>query len=160
MKNPTHLAEYVLNLTDELHNLGLEMVKESLESMDMMLQKSPIRRRNWVVETHSEKQLTTFLGDVRFRKTLFTNKKTGCSEYLLDRILGLEPNERFTEDAEAKLLEEAVLTSYRRGGEECSLTSEVSKQTVKNKIHQLEFPKNEKKPKKKKSGELSLYQCR
>ena len=36
MKNPTMLAEYVLGLTDELHKLGLEMIKESLEYMDMM----------------------------------------------------------------------------------------------------------------------------
>lgn len=151
MKNPKNLAEYVYGLTDELHKLGLEMIRESLETMDMMLQKSPIRRKNWVVEAHDVKQLTTSLGDARFSKTLFTNKETGHSEYLLDRILGIDPNERITEDAEAKLLEEAVQTSYRRGGKECSLSSEVSKQTVKNKIHRLEFPKDVEKPKKKKT---------
>lgn len=150
MKDPSRLAEYVYGLTDELHRLGLEMIKESLESMDMMLQKSPVRLKNWVVEAHSRKQLTTSLGDVVFSKTLFTSKETGKSEYLLDRILGIEPNERITEDAEAKMLEEAVQTSYRRGGEEASLMSEVSRQTVKNKIHQLEFPKNEEKPDRKK----------
>ena len=37
MKDPTKLAEYVMGLTDELHKLGLEMIKESLEYMDMML---------------------------------------------------------------------------------------------------------------------------
>ena len=61
MKNPTKLAEYVYGLTDELHKLGLEMIKESLESMDMMLQKSPIRLKHWVVEAHSSKQLTHLL---------------------------------------------------------------------------------------------------
>jgi hypothetical protein len=154
MKQPGQLAEYVFGLTEELHKLGLRMIKESLESMDTMLCESPIRLKKWVVEAHSDKQLTTSLGDVRFRKTLFTNKGTGCSEYLLDRILGLAPNERLTEDAEAKLLEEAVQTSYRRGGEECSLESSVSRQTVKNKIHRLEFPKNEKKPARKVSVKL------
>lgn len=151
LKEPTKLAEYVYGITDELHKLGLEMIKESLESMDMMLQKSPVRLKHWVVESHSDKQLTTSLGDVRFRKTLFTNKETGKSEYLLDRILGIAPNERLTEDAEAKLLEEAVQTSYRRGGENVSLTSEVSKQTVKNKIHALKFPQNEERPERKKA---------
>ena len=150
MKEPTKLAEYVYGLTDELHRLGLEMIKESLETMDMMLQKSPVRLEHWVVEAHSPKQLTTSLGDVVFGKTLFTSKETGKSEYLLDRILGIGPNERITEDAEAKMLGEAVQTSYRRGGEETSLMSEVSRQTVKNKIHQLEFPKNEEKPDRKK----------
>lgn len=156
MKEPLKMAEYVNGLTGELNNLGLRMIQESLESMDIMLQKSQIRLKHWVVESHELKQLITSLGTVSFHKTLFTNKETGKSEYLLDRILGLERNERITEDAEAKMLEEAVQTSYRRGGEETSLTTEVKKQTVKNKIHQLKFPRNEERPKKKKEVEY-LY---
>ena len=156
MKEPTRIAEYVLGLTEELHKFGLEMIKESLEAMNQMLRDSPIRKKKWVVEAHDTKQLTTSLGDVQFQKTLFTNKETGKSEYLLDRIMGLLPNVRLTEDAEARMLEEAVQTSYRRGGEEVSLGSEVSKQTVKNKIHQLEFPKGTEKPKEKKVVEY-LY---
>lgn len=156
MKEPLKMAEYVIGLTEELHNLGLRMIQESLEGMDEMIQKSPIRLKNWVIESHETKQLITSLGAVTFNKTLFTNKETNTSEYLLDRILGLERNERITEDAEAKMLKEAVQTSYRRGGEETSLTTEVKKQTVKNKIHKLEFPKNEEKPEKKKEVEY-LY---
>lgn len=156
MKEPLKMAEYVIGLTEELHNLGLRMIQESLEGMDEMIQKSPIRLKKWVIESHETKQLITSLGAVTFNKTLFTNKETNTSEYLLDRILGLERNERITEDAEAKMLKEAVQTSYRRGGEETSLTTEVKKQTVKNKIHKLEFPKNEEKPEKKKEVEY-LY---
>lgn len=156
MKEPLKMAEYVIGITAQLHDLGLRMIQESLESMDIMLQKSPIRLKHWVVESHESKQLITSLGAVTFNKTLFTNKETGSSEYLLDRILGIERNERLTEDAEARLLEEAVQTSYRRGGEETSLTAEVSKQTVKNKIHELVFPKNGEKPDKKKEVEY-LY---
>lgn len=146
MKNPSRMAEYVLGITEELHKIGLRMIQESLESMDEMLQNSPIRKRHWVVESHTSKQLITSLGSVTFNKTLFTNKESEKSEYLLDRILGLERNERLTEDAEARLLEEAVQTSYRRGGEETSLTAQVSKQTVKNKLHRLQFPKKLEEP--------------
>lgn len=121
MKEPAKLAEYVYGITDELHKLGLEMIKESLESMDRMLQKSPVRLKHWVVEAHTDKQLTTSLGDVVFSKTLFTSRETGKSEYLLDRILGIESNEQITEDAQARLQEEAVQTSYcrGRGGSKC-----------------------------------------
>lgn len=156
MKEPLKLAEYVVGLTEELHQLGLRMIQESLESMNEMLRKSPKRLQHWVVESHESKQLVTSLGEVRFKKTLFTNKETGKSEYLLDRILGLEKNERITEDALARMLTEAVQTSYRRGGEETSLTCDVKKQTVKNKIHALKFPKNTEKPEQKKEVEY-LY---
>lgn len=156
MKQPLNLAEYVLGLTEELHNLGLRMIEESLESMNEMLRKSQKRLQHWVVESHETKQLVTSLGTVTFKKTLFTNKETGESEYLLDRILGLERNERITEDALAKMLKEAAQTSYRRGGEATSLTTDVKKQTVKNKIHALEFPKNQEVREKKKEVEY-LY---
>ena len=156
VKDPKRLAEYVLGLTDELHNLGLKMIQESLEEMNQMLRKSSKRLQHWVVESHDTKQLITSLGTVTFEKTLFTNKETGESEYLLDRIIGLEKHERITEDALARMLKESVQTSYRRGGEETSLTTDVKKQTVKNKIHALEFPKNCEKPEVKKEVEY-LY---
>lgn len=156
LKHPEQMAEYVLGLTAQLHQLGLKIIQESLEMMNRMLLESPIRRRDWVVEVHIRKQLITSLGAVAFKKTLFTNKHTGESAYLIDRFLGLDKHERMTEDAEALLLQEAVQTSYRRGGESCSLTAEVSRQTVKNKIHQLEFPLGKETPCRKKEVEY-LY---
>ena len=56
--------------------------------------------------------------------------------------MGLEPYTRMTKDMEANLLKEAVQTSYEKGGEEISIGKEkVSRETVKKKIHRLEFPK-------------------
>lgn len=151
LKNPTNFAEYIYGITEELYKLGREMIKESLETMDGMLQKSPVRRKKWTVEAHHSKTLTTYLGDVTFQKTLFRNKETKEASYLLDRILELEPNQRLTEDAAAEMLKEAAQTSYRRGGERTSLAAQVSGQTVKNKIHALEFPPDHYEPEKKKT---------
>lgn len=143
IKEPTDIASYVLRLTEELHQLGVQMIKETLEDIDEMLNKSIRRKRSWVVDRHENKTLITSLGSVNFRKTLFKNKETSERKYLLDAMLGIESKERMSEDAEAKLLEEAVQTSYRRGGEAVSLMDTVSKQTVMNKVHRLRFPKEE-----------------
>ena len=43
IKEPQKLAEYILNLTDELHSLGLRMIQESLEEMNTMLKKRPAK---------------------------------------------------------------------------------------------------------------------
>lgn len=149
-KHPEKIAEYVTGITKELHKVGLLMLQESLEQMNQQLKNSGKRTTGWYVEKDSQKQLITSLGTVQFKKTLFKNRKTGETEYLLDRILGLEKHERMTEDAMAAMLEEAVQTSYRRGGEESCLEGSVSKQTVKTKIHQLKFPKNTEKTQEKK----------
>lgn len=93
----------------------------------------------------------TSLGSVTYHKTLFKNKFTGKYEYLLDRVMGIEKHERMSEDAVAELLGEAVQTSYRKGGISACMTEEcVSKETVMNKLHALEFPKNTEQLEKKK----------
>jgi len=117
-KHPEQMAEYITGITEELHKIGLLMLKESLENMNQLLKESGKRKSSWLIEKDSQKQLITSLGTVYFTKTLFTNRDTGEMEYLLDRILGMEKHERMTEDAEARMLKEAVQTSYRRGGEE------------------------------------------
>ena len=140
LKNPENFAEYVFGLTDLLCKFGTEMLRDSLETMDRMLCESTFRRKSWTIEAHHTKTLVTSLGDVTFQKTLFLNKQTKQRAYLLDQILGLEPKQRLTEDAAARMLEEAVQTSYQRGAQQVSLGTQVSRQTVKNKIHALKFP--------------------
>lgn len=154
-KTPTDIAGFVRGVTEELHKVGILLIQETLEEMDQMICASGKRRMDWVVERHDTKHLLTSLGNVTFRKTLFTNKETGEGRYLLDQILGLEKGERIAEDAEAAMLEEAVQTSYRRGGEAASILDKASKQTVKSKLHRLQFPPEEK-PEKKKEVEY-LY---
>lgn len=140
----TRFAEMVYGVKDNVLKLGLSMITEELESYDKWLRKSSQRKREWHIVRCDETTLLTSIGSITYHKTLFKNKETGEMEYLLDRAMGLEKHARITEDAEAKLLEEAVESCYRKGGENVSIGIEnVSKQTVKNKIHHLQFPKTE-----------------
>ena len=127
IREPSDLAAYVYRLTEELHKLGLRMLQETLEDMDGMLNKSVIRKKRWVVDRHEQKQLITSLGTVSFKKTLFKERMTGERKYLLDELIQMESHERMTEDAVARMLEETVQTSYRRGGEAASILDKVSK---------------------------------
>lgn len=137
----TKIAEMVYGVKDGVVNLGLSIIAEELEMYDEHLRKSTDRKKNWQIVRRDETTLLTSLGSVVYHKTLFKNKQTGKSEYLLDRYMNLDKHTRITEDAEAKILEEAVETSYRKGGENASISSEnVSKETVMNKLHTLEFP--------------------
>lgn len=150
LKEPKDMASFVYGVRDGVIHLGLDIIQETLEDCNQALCDSGKRKENWKISKTDTKKLTTSLGTVQFKKTLFQNKKTGEYVYLLDRILGVESHERITEDAEAKLLEEAVQTSYRKAGKETSLMDEVSKQTVKNKLHKLNFSAEQEKPAEKK----------
>lgn len=144
------IAEMVQGVTKGVVDLGLSIIAEEWENYDELLRDRKDLRSEWYIVRRDETTLLTSLGSVTYHKTLFKNKLTGEHEYLLDRIMGIEKHARMTEDAEAKLLEEAVQTSYRKGGENVSITEDtVSKETVMNKIHALRFPKIESQPKKK-----------
>lgn len=67
LREPTKIAEYVLALTDELHNLGLKMIQESLELMDKMLQESLYRKEKWSIESHTKKTINniTWFGHIQ-----------------------------------------------------------------------------------------------
>lgn len=140
----TKIAEMIYGVRDNVLELGRSLIVEELEAYDEWLRKSERRRKEWQVVKRDETTLFTSIGSITYHKTLFKHKETGKCEYLLDRCMGLSKHARMTEDAEAKILEEAVESSYRRGGENASIGLEnVSKQTVKEKIHRLSFPEAE-----------------
>ena len=156
LREPSDIASYVTKLTEELHKTGIRMIEETLSYLDEMINESEARKLSWVVDRHETKQLITSLGSVNYSKSLFKNKKSGKRSYIIDLVMGMDPHERMTEDAEARMLQEAVQTSYRRGGEETSVLDEVSKQTVMNKIHALQFPAEDEALEEKKSVKV-LY---
>ena len=137
----TKIAEMVQGVTDEVVNLGTSIIAEEWESYDELLRKRSDLRPGWHIVRKDAVVRTTSLGDVRYERTLFKNLKTGASCYLLDQLMQLDKHTRITEDAEARILEEAVESSYRKGGRNASIVGAyITKETVMNKIHALKFP--------------------
>lgn len=153
----TKFAEMVHGVTKEVTKLGLSIIEEELESYDQLLRERQDLRKGWYIERRDETKLLTSLGEVQYHKTYFHNKETGEYSYLLDQLMGLEKHARISEDAEARILEEAVESSYRKGGiNACIGEQEVSKETVMKKLHALEFPKLEPLSEKRKVSRLYI----
>lgn len=119
---------------------GRNLMKESLEQLDQAIRDSHERKcHKWEIVRRDDKALTTRLGSFTYQKTLYRNRERKESGYLIDRILGFDSCLKMTELAEACLLEETVESCYRKGGKAVSLLDDVSKETVMNKIHSLDF---------------------
>lgn len=141
----TKIAELVQDVTSCMVELGISFLAEELESYDAAICEKKHLRPDWYVARKEKSTLLTSLGTLSYQKTWFRNKRTGVCECFLDRAMGLEPHTRMTEDAHARILEEAVQTSYEKGGKYVSISEleTVSRETVKNKLHELKFPKKE-----------------
>ena len=137
----SRLAEMICGVKDVVLKLGRDIIKEEWESYDELLRNRKDLRKGWHIVKEDEITRTTSLGDITYSRTLFINKETGVRSYLADELLGFEKRELITEDAIARILEEAVESCYRKGGNNaCIDDGYVTKQTVMNKIHALEFP--------------------
>lgn len=140
----TKVAEMVQGVTDSVIKLGLSMIAEEWESYDTLLHDRKDLRPGWRVIRRDEVTKLTSLGEVRYKKTYFHNPQTGERCYLLDRLMGFASGERLTEDAVARIYEEAAESSYRKGGMNASISRvPVSKETVMEKLHSLQFPETE-----------------
>ena len=137
----TKVAEMVYGVTENVIRLGLSMIAEEWEFYDTLLHDRKDLRKGWHVIRRDEVTKLTSLGEVRYKKTYFQNKETGERCYLIDRLMGFEGGERMTEDATARIYEEAAESSYRKGGMNASISGTVvSKETVMEKLHSLTFP--------------------
>ena len=140
-EDPKDFAGFVNKVRDEALKFALDYISETLSTCNQIVKDCPKRLENWEISRTDDKYLITSIGTICFQKTLFRNKSTGTTRYLVDDMLGFDPHERISEDAYVKLLRECVQTSYQKGGDAVSILDSVSKQTVKKKIHSLEFPK-------------------
>lgn len=119
------MAEMIYKVTEEVTKFGCSMIAEEWESYDEILCRTKELRKGWYVVRKDETTLTTSLGDVTYNRTLFRNTKTGRSCYLLDKLLEIEPHTRMSEDAIARMLEEAVDSNYRKGGANASISGNI-----------------------------------
>ena len=140
-EDPQDIAGFVRKIKDEFLKHACAYISDAFEEMDEMIRSSGIRIDKWNIVRRDMKSMLTSIGEIRYRKTLYKNKRSGKRTYLLDRVLGIEEGARMTEDAEAQMIEEAVQSSYRRAAEEVSILGNVSRSTVMNRLHSLKFPK-------------------
>lgn len=125
---------------DQINQMELNLIGEIYELLDNEIRESIIRKRNWSIEQNNqEKTIEDIAGTVRFKRTGYVDKRTGKYIYLLDWILGFVPHQKLTLAAAAKVLDEAIDSSYRKGGEAVNDYNAVDKMTVLRLVHDTEI---------------------
>jgi hypothetical protein len=150
------LADLVLGIKEDLFELGRNILVEILEEMDEHLRKSGLRKNNWEIVRKDETGILTTFGTIRYNRTYFKPKAGGKRKYLVDELVGLKPHDRVSADVVINVVDEAIDSTYRKGGEVAGYLDEISKQAVMNKIHNLKIIEPELKVDKKRDVKI-LY---
>ena len=85
---------------------------------DLMHVMIEFRKKNYYVEHKADRRtlLTTF-GNLQIERAYYKPKNGGKSVYFLDKYVGLAPHDKVSLAVKTKFVEEAVETSYQKGGE-------------------------------------------
>lgn len=144
------LSSFTENLNDELMQLGYNLTKFSLEYAEDVIFKIKERKEQFESLEKDERKIISIFGEIDFKRRYYLDKQTQQRVYLLDEYFKIAPKERLLENVETKLIEEAIETNYEKAGKVVAYKTEISKQTVMNKISEIKINLEEEKPSKKK----------
>ncbi len=139
------LSNFTGDLMDNLMQLGYDLTKFSLEYAEDIIFKIKERKQQFESLEKDDRKITSIFGDIDFKRRYYLDKENNQRVYLLDEYFKIAPNERILENVETKLIEEAIQTNYEKAGKSVAYKTEISKQTVMNKISELKINLGEEK---------------
>lgn len=136
LKNPRDFHSLESSVKSSTESFAAAFLGEVLTSLNEQIFKSSWREGRYNVHRQDKRTLISSVGDVTFDCTYYkgVGDNTGFT-HLVEDIIGLDRNERFTEDAEAAILREALKTSYSEATRVLPSKQKITKTTVLNKVH-------------------------
>ena len=134
------IEEMETTLKEYTDGFILEMMSTYLENLDKAIEadKSGRRQKGIVIERKNDKrEIFTVFGTMQFSRTYYYDKRQQEYTYLLDRVVGLERNERVTGTVAVNLVEHASKYSYAKSSHNIT-GGAISRQTVMNKVRLLD----------------------
>lgn len=139
LQNGKDIGSLSTSVVKELFVLGRNILSELIEDLDEELRNDSVRLKEWTIVNKQPNSLITRMGTANYDRTCFKNKKNGACAFLADELMGILPHERIASDVETALIEEAVDTSYEKGGSVAIDTEDViSKQATMNHVRKFE----------------------
>lgn len=133
--NPMDFRSLEMSAKASTEAFAAGFLGEVLSSANKHISESEWRKRRYNIARNDKRTVISSVGDVTFDCTYFKNMQTGSYSYLLEKLIGLSKNERFTEEAEVALLTEALKTSYQEATRVLPSKQRITKTTVMNKVH-------------------------
>lgn len=132
------LADLVIGLQESLFELGRSIVAEVLEDMDEYIFTSRERKKKYESVRKDQASLLTSFGMIEYSHRYYKSRENGNYTHLVDEYAGINPHDRVSADVVINALEEATESSYRKAGTKVAYDSDLSKQAVMKKVHEIE----------------------
>lgn len=139
------LSNFTDDLNDKLMKLGYDLTKFALEYAEEIIFNLKERKKEFESLEKDNRKIITIFGEIDFKRRYYLDKEKNERVYLLDEYFKIAPKERLLENVETRLIEEAIETNYEKAGKVAAYKTEISKQTIMNKISELNINVDEEK---------------
>lgn len=137
-ENPKAFSDLEASVKSSTEAFAAGFLGAILSEMDQSIRKCVWRADRYTIHRNDTRTLVSSVGDISFECTYYKSKtEESCFAHLLEDLIGLEKNERFTEMAEAAMLCEALKTSYAEAAKALPSKQGITKTTVMNKVHSI-----------------------
>lgn len=134
--HPERFAELEQTVSELSNRAAADFLAMTLTQTDDLIRENGRRKSQYNIHRRDSRTLITTVGDVTFQRTLFQDRETKKYRYLLDEMIRLPAHERFSSQAEAKVLSEAEVHSYQHAADSlCIGEQKISKTAVMEKVH-------------------------
>lgn len=135
--NPKDFHSLEMSAKASTEAFAASFLGEVLSSVNKQICDSSWRKDRYSIQRNDSRTVISSVGDITFDCTYFKKKSEGTYAYLVEDMIGLTKNEKFTEEAEVMLLTEALKTSYSEASKVLPSKQQITKTTVMNKVHTL-----------------------
>lgn len=144
LNNVNFLSNFTDDLNFELMKIGREIVIDYVKEIEKLIYESKERKEKYISyqkdSKANQRKLITIFGEIEFSRRYYKSKENKEEKiYLLDKAIGLSENERMLVNVEENMLELASIKSYEYAGKKAAYDTVITKETVKNKIAELDF---------------------
>ena len=138
IEHPDHAGRFEEAVVEASHKAAADFMAMVFEGTDELIRGSRPRKDRYNILRKRKRTLITTAGDVTYERTVFQDRETGKTSILLDEMMHLPKHERFSVNAEAKVLNEAEVHSYQHAADSLKIGGQtVSKTAVMEKIHAI-----------------------
>ena len=134
-----NLSSFTDNLVEEFAKLGKNLIQSMIEYAEETIFKLQGRKTEFESLEKDERTITTIFGSISFKRRYYKDLETNKRIYLLDQYFQLNPNERLLQNVEARIIDEATISSYTHAGEKAVYGEIISKEKVKDTIEKLKL---------------------
>ena len=112
-----NLSSFTDNLVGKFAELGKNLIQNMIDYAEETIFKLNGRKEEFESLEKDERTITTIFGSISFKRRYYQDLETNKKIYLVDQYFQLKPNERLLQNVEARIIDEATISSYAHAGE-------------------------------------------